>query len=432
MTQRAWVYIGTIVLGGVLLGGQALWQAQPLVEDWLTFGVLTVLATLAQLFKATAPPRTTQSYSVFPVFLFAGVLLLPPAPFVLLVVISQSLEWLKERALGTKHLLKWYIQPFNIAMYIIAGFSAHIWLVALNPLPGPLLTTRAVLAVTGAAVCYVVLNHLMIGSALVLARGIPWRQSGVMALENLVTDFVMLCLGAVVGVLWPLNLWLVPFALSPLVLIYRALWIPHLKEEAHTDGKTGLLNARRFNACFAEELARALRFGRPLAVIMADLDFLRNINNTYGHLAGDVVLTGIGQIIRETVRDYDLAGRFGGEEFAIVLPETDALQAAVIAERIRQAVEAARFEVTTSETAIQVTMSLGVAAFPDHAASLNDLIQQADLAVYQAKATGRNRVVAASELASNRMPEQAGIPAAGMVELGWQGPVREVLPSPQL
>jgi diguanylate cyclase (GGDEF)-like protein len=131
---------------------------------------------------------------------------------------------------------------------------------------------------------------------------------------------------------------------------------------------------------------------------MADLDLLRNINNSYGHLAGDIVLAGVGQVIRQSIRDYDIAGRFGGEEFLIVLPETGPREAQEIAERLRVAIASERYEVRTSPVPIHATMSLGVACFPEDAAAQKDLVHAADVAVYQAKINGRNRVVCAADL----------------------------------
>jgi len=185
--------------------------------------------------------------------------------------------------------------------------------------------------------------------------------------------------------------------------------VPRLEREARTDAKTGLWNTRHFNELFAAELERARRFNRPLSVIMADLDLLRNINNTYGHLAGDVVLTGVGQIIRQTVREYDLASRFGGEEFCIVLLEAEQAGAQAFAERLRRAIEAATFEVATSPQPIHVTMSLGVACFPGDATTTTDLTHAADIAVYQAKLAGRNRVVCAADVPHSDKLERAPV-----------------------
>jgi diguanylate cyclase (GGDEF)-like protein len=133
-----------------------------------------------------------------------------------------------------------------------------------------------------------------------------------------------------------------------------------------------------------------------MSLIMADLDLLRDINNSYGHLAGDAVLKGIAEIFRMQLRHYDVPARFGGEEFSILLPETSVDQALEIAERIRRAVAEQRFDVETSTEPIRATVSIGVATFPKDGQDANELIHQADLAVYRAKLQGRNRVLGAS------------------------------------
>ena len=129
---------------------------------------------------------------------------------------------------------------------------------------------------------------------------------------------------------------------------------------------------------------------------MADLDLLRDINNSYGHLAGDAVLKGIAEVFRMHLRHYDVPARFGGEEFSILLPETSAEEAMEIAERIRREVAARAFDVETSSQPIRATMSIGVAAYPRDGQDANELIHQADLAVYRAKLQGRNRVLDAT------------------------------------
>jgi diguanylate cyclase (GGDEF)-like protein/putative nucleotidyltransferase with HDIG domain len=396
MSRHAWAYVWAILVTGVVLSGLALPGAAQATPQWPTFIALVVLASIAQWFKAEAP--THQLYHPTLVFIFAGVFLLHPFYLVLLVVVPHTIEWAKERLTKSSHLGAWYLQPFNMAVHITAGLAAQWVYVSLNDRGATLITLSSVLLAAGAALIYAVFNHMVIGLALVLARGVSWRESGILDAENLVTDFVLLLMGYSVAVVWAVNPWLSLPALSPLVLIYRALMVPQLKKEAQTDDKTGLWNARHFVKLFTTEMERARRFDRPLAIIMADLDLLRNINNTYGHLAGDTVLAGIGRIIRETIREYDIASRFGGEEFAIVLPEAGPMEAQSVAERLRQAVEAAGFEVRTSPTPIHATVSLGVACFPWDASTSTDLIHQADVAVYQAKLKGRNRLVCASDV----------------------------------
>jgi diguanylate cyclase (GGDEF)-like protein len=414
MSARAWAYIGGVLALGALLSGLTLPGWAAVTVQWPTFAALTVLATLAQLYKAEAPNH--QTYFATPVFLFAGLLLLHPFPCVLLVVISHLLEWAKERWVRSPLLRKWYLQPFNMAKYVIAGGAAYGACHALDAgrtsLGAP--SAMAMVAMAAAALTFVALNQILLGLALVLARGLSWRATGVLDAENLQTELSLVCLGAVVATLWDLNPGLILPALAPLVLMYRALMIPQLKHEAQIDGKTGVSNARHFGTLFTAEFERARRFNRPLAFIMADLDLLRDINNTYGHLAGDTVLTGIGRVIRTTIRDYDVAGRFGGEEFAVVLPEADLLEAQMVAERLRQAVAATRFEVATSAQPLQVTMSLGVACFPADATTPTDLTHAADVAVYQAKASGRNRVVCAADV-----PRDQGIGGGKIVGPAW-------------
>jgi diguanylate cyclase (GGDEF)-like protein/putative nucleotidyltransferase with HDIG domain len=185
-------------------------------------------------------------------------------------------------------------------------------------------------------------------------------------------------------------------ALAPLVVVHRSLSVPQLQAEARVDPKTGLYNARYFASALAAEIARAARFERPMSLIMADLDLLRDINNSYGHLAGDAVLVGIADVFRAQLRHYDVPARFGGEEFSILLPETPPEEAIEFAERIRRAVADREFEVDTAAEPIRATVSIGVAGFPKDGLDANELIHQADLAVYRAKLQGRNRVLGAS------------------------------------
>jgi diguanylate cyclase (GGDEF)-like protein/putative nucleotidyltransferase with HDIG domain len=137
---------------------------------------------------------------------------------------------------------------------------------------------------------------------------------------------------------------------------------------------------------------------------MADLDLLREINNTHGHLAGDAVLKGIAEEFKKALRPYDVAARFGGEEFCMLLPETEPAQALVIAERLRRTIAARSYTALASSEPIRATISVGVAGFPEHGTDVSELIHRADLAVYRAKAQGRNRVVGAgAEAAPARM-----------------------------
>ncbi|HEX5469416.1 MAG TPA: diguanylate cyclase [Gaiellaceae bacterium] len=163
--------------------------------------------------------------------------------------------------------------------------------------------------------------------------------------------------------------------------------------QASTDGLTELANRREFEDSLATEISRAERFGGSLALILADLDDFKQVNDRFGHQAGDEVLRQFAAIVRETVRDIDVAARYGGEEFAILLPQTDIEGAERLAERLRRAVETSPMAHGQGFPVI-VTSSFGVASFPD-ADSAARLFRAADEALYRAKRAGKNCVVSA-------------------------------------
>ena len=163
-----------------------------------------------------------------------------------------------------------------------------------------------------------------------------------------------------------------------------------VKRQAVTDELTGLANRRSFRESLDTELLRAERFGSGLALIVADLDDFKNVNDRFGHQAGDEVLRSFAEVLQGRIRGIDLAARLGGEEFAILLPETDAAGAEALAENLRLAV--ANLAVPIGDEQIRVTASFGVAAFPE-SHSADDLMTAADLALYSAKRHGKDRVV---------------------------------------
>ena len=165
-----------------------------------------------------------------------------------------------------------------------------------------------------------------------------------------------------------------------------------LAKLALTDALTGLVNRRGFSDVYAEEFARALRYGRPLVLAMLDLDHFKVINDLHGHSGGDAVLQAFAQTARGTLRSHDLLCRYGGEEFCAIMPETSVSVAATVAERVRSATEA--MIVRHEGARVIVTVSIGLAGLePGMDVTPQELIEQADKAMYQAKAGGRNRVV---------------------------------------
>jgi diguanylate cyclase (GGDEF)-like protein len=167
-----------------------------------------------------------------------------------------------------------------------------------------------------------------------------------------------------------------------------------VQRQAITDDLTGLVNRRRFLEALEAEIERARSFGTPLAIVLADLDNFKQVNDEYGHHGGDVVLRAFADLIRSHVRDVDVSGRIGGEEFAILLPETDRAGAALVAERMRKSLNAV--SIAMEDETIQVAASFGVAELGVTQTG-DDFLRAADAALYRAKDEGKNRVVASLE-----------------------------------
>jgi diguanylate cyclase (GGDEF)-like protein/putative nucleotidyltransferase with HDIG domain len=416
---------------GVAVGIAAIATAMPFLlrlgdqrSAWTTFGILAFGAAASHTYTVRTA-RDTAFHTSW-VFLIPGALLLPPDLVALLGVVMHLPEWLKER-------YAWYIQSFNICNYTLGNLATWGSAKLVLNAHGLVADDHLRWALAGLVACTVAVaaNHIVLAPMVTLARGHTLREAGVFSFESLSTDFILATLGLAVAAFWSLNPWLIPFALAPLLLIHRSLAIPQLQAEARVDPKTGLYNARHFAVVMQDELGRAERFQRPMSLIMADLDLLRDINNTYGHLAGDAVLRGIAEVFRQQLRHYDVPARFGGEEFSILLPETPPDQAFEIADRIRRSVAARSFDVETSSEPIRATISMGIAAFPRDGADMNELVHQADLAVYRAKLQGRNRVLDASDeplLAQpdRRTPRLVALPAE------VHEPVQAIPPAPEV
>ncbi len=206
----------------------------------------------------------------------------------------------------------------------------------------------------------------------------------------------ILCLGsAVTGQEYPPDvlemLGIVTNMLS--VALHNSENFEQVKALSYTDGMTGLHNYRFFTLRLKEELARARRSNNSLSLLILDVDYFKNYNDTLGHPSGDEVLRSLSKILQSTVRDNDIVARYGGEEFAIILPSTDLHGAFVLGERIREKVESHQFPQEEIQPNGTLTISIGTSTYPEDAVVLEDLIVTADRALYHAKHHGRNQVV---------------------------------------
>jgi diguanylate cyclase (GGDEF)-like protein len=168
-----------------------------------------------------------------------------------------------------------------------------------------------------------------------------------------------------------------------------------LERESVTDALTGMYNRRYLDRRLGEEIGRASRYGLPLSVLLIDIDYFKKINDTHGHTVGDSLLRNIGTLFLETIRDSDVAARYGGDELMIIALNTDDASATFLAERLRTLVELHQQDligISSEEHEIKVTISVGIAGFNAEVTDSQSLVKRADEALYRAKQEGRNRV----------------------------------------
>src|SRR5438874_2295007 len=383
LPRIARIYVAAVLAAAVVGGLAGVLLAPPRLQLAPEAFVLLVAATIAQQFKVKSPKH--QSYYTTTIFFFAAALLLRPGYVIAIIIAAHAAELLRVR-------YRWYIQAFNVANFILCSMAAGA-IFAAGESGNSLGGGRAVFFAALAGVVFVILNHFLTALVIMWARSVPIGRAGTMDWENLGTDLALMSVGALGSLLWLTNPWLVPLCLGPLFLIYRSLLVPSLREEARTDPKTELANMKHWNQLAQAEVERARRFGRPLSVVLADFDLLRDVNNRHGHLVGDLMIRRVADAIRAAVREYDVPARFGGDEFAILMPETTLAEAMAVAERIRRGVESIVLDIADGSSPA-ATVSVGVALFPGHGRTASDLLAAADRAVYQAKALGRNRVFA--------------------------------------
>jgi diguanylate cyclase (GGDEF)-like protein len=347
---------------------------------WSIFATLLVAAAFAQIFAThTAGNQVFHTGFAFSV---AAALLLPPELVVVVCVVQHLPEWLRQR-------YPWYIQSFNIANYVLAGLAA--WSVRASFARygvhvTPSAATSGVLVAVAAGTTFVLVNHALLARMLRLARGHDLPESGLFTLDSLIQDGVVAAVG--VGIAFTLlHSWALAAVIAlPLVLIQRALALPTLREQALTDHKTGLLNSRGIDQPARAEFARARRLDRSLSVLLCDVDDLRGINNRLGHLEGDAALAVVAAAFRAELRAYDLCARFGGDEFLVVLPETDEEEAVVVAQRIQAWLE--ENPLPTREGQLAVGISIGVGTLHEGEPEIGTMLARADAAMYAEKRAG--------------------------------------------
>ncbi|WP_199432946.1 GGDEF domain-containing protein [Qaidamihabitans albus] len=370
----------------------------PTAVDWVRFAILAVGATVhIQLTQRQEERRRSRTRTVLidliAVWVFPAVLVLPAPLVVLVVVLIRVQRWFTARRPAHNFV-------FSSISHSLAAALAHLVYTALGPHDWHSLTglgsLREFLLVIVAALVYEGVQVIYVGGILAISSPHPTLRSVLGSKADNLLEAITTGLGAITAVLLVTLPPAVALMAVVTVVFNRLAELDQLQDDVVTDPKTGLLNMRGWSEAAERALNRVSRAGGDLAMLMIDLDHFKWINDTFGHPAGDDVLMSVADVLGEVTRPSDIVGRFGGEEFLVLLPDTDAAAAEIAAERVRSTIAGLRIETTDKRgartTVTGRTTSIGVAVYPEHASTMRALVQAADAAVYEAKENGRNQV----------------------------------------
>ena len=388
-------YVGSVVLAAFgfacFAAVQTTWSG---ADAWrfallLGCGLVSVAATPRMAYLQGGMTRDFLTVWVMPI-----AILLPPVYAVVtpvpLLVLTQ---WRIHRGIV-------YRRAFTAAALGLAyGGASYFFRLFPDSFAGPAIGTglHALTWTVAVALCEVVGGR---GHRFLILGGIKLADPSARLIEQelnreaLQGDFAEFDLGVLITVVVAVNPVLAIFAVPTVLLCRRFMMHAQLVAQSRLDTKTGLLNASTWEREAAAEITRALRTQSPLAVALVDIDHFKVVNDTYGHLVGDKALRAVTDALRGQLRAYDLAGRFGGEEFVVLLPHAREADAINVAERLRAHIAALSIPAgddVVSGPFVKLTISVGVAALDGASCELTDMLAAADAALYYAKETGRNK-----------------------------------------
>lgn len=360
----------------------------------LEIGYVEVLRWTRPRPDRRAPARRR---SLGAVVVVAGALLLPPVAAVVLPVVAIPYERRRlELPGGRPHPV-----AFGVAATVLACLA--VWLVRHWAAGGAPAVAAGLGLVLLAMAVFTLVEGGLAAAAVALTETRPSLRRLLGGLDDNLLDLAAVALGGLAAAAVASTPWLAPMVLPAMIVMHRAMVVPQLTEDSRVDGKTGLLNSATWHERAAADLAGTRPDHAPRAVLMIDVDHFKSVNDTYGHVAGDVVLAAVADAVRGAVRSQDLVGRFGGEEFVVLLAPSDgggAAEVNLVAHRIRRTVAALTVVVDVAERprrvgGLRVSIGAGVQRAGGHPAGrgdLGELVRLADEAVYAAKRAGRDQV----------------------------------------
>ena len=396
-TLPSWLraFITVVVLADAVVLGLAATSVSFNPRHPLLFaGLLACSAATVELTRRVGE-NAGMIKDVYATWELPAALLLPLVYVPLMPIIRLALtQWRIKRA-------PTYRRVFSAAVvglsYVAAALTFH-HLIRLAPGAAAHPASHALVWMLVAAACAAVqwtVNQVLIWTAIKGSDpGVRFRDEQ-LTRDSMFNDVTELCVAVIVTFCVASSMIALLFAFPFITLLQRSLRHAQLVEDSRLDAKTGLLNAATWERQATTELIRAVRTKSPLAIAMLDIDRFKVINDTYGHLVGDQVLKEIARMLTSKLRDYDLAGRFGGEEFSLLLPQIRSVNAIRLAERIRSSIAAMSIIApgAVGGERVQVTVSIGVAALDAGTdRTFAQLMSAADAALYRAKGSGRDQV----------------------------------------
>ena len=372
--------------------------------EWVWFGVLAT-ASLVHLEAARSIERRREQAgegvpytNLKSLWVFTGVLLLPLPLVIALVVIAFA--YCGVRVYGP---FVWHRKIFSASTFVVASVCASAVLRAggLENAPRVPVGPLSLIIVVAAAATWWLINYAMVVGAILLAAPETTARRVLGDLSDQLVVAAALGLGIAVAALEASNPWVVPVLMVTVLALHRDLLLPQYQRQARTDDKTGLAAPTFWSQVVGAELNRARLVGSNVGVLMMDVDNFSEINNSYGHPAGDQALQSVVRVVRSEIRRGDLAARWGGDELAVVLPGTTSAELLMVGERIRRRLATTPVSITHAKTGSSlmldgITVSMGAAVYPDSGVDVDRLVLAADAALLAAKEGGRNQICMAT------------------------------------
>ena len=381
------ILVGLLVLsiGSVLVANQLITSQRALPLAIILTAIIAGATMSGRRTTSLGITRSERQIALSPIshFLFASSILLPPLALPIVAIVIPT-----ERRSPSSWLIRFQ------RLLTMNASSVVFWLVISNQPAGEDLSNQHILGFALAITTYLLVDSLIVSVVMSLASPKPVLITAHWNLKSLLRECAEISIGCIGAIFALINPLLLLFVVTPCCLAVDHLRVNQSAQLSKHDARTGLLNACGLQEFVAHEFERAKRHSTDLCLVVLDLDFLRDVNNNYGHQVGDLAISEVARQISALTRTIDGTARIGGEEFVVVLPDTNLDGAVKVADRIRLGIE--ELHLPTHRGMLRITISAGV-AYRHQDETYSEFFDRADAALYASKRSGRNRVSLADE-----------------------------------